>query len=146
MNFFGGKLVQRREHCGKLVEFAGHILLENGHWLASRIKNPHVTYTFGEPDVWNLKNMRFASGAEYLERSSQLGQVFGHINSVLDHSNRYSLRFTFFDIFWLFLELKLSGWSSHVFLQSLKRLRICSPGVTSCIETFIDLVECLVNE
>lgn len=39
--------------------------------------------------------MRFASGAEYLERSSQLGQVFGHVNILVDHSNRYSLRLRF---------------------------------------------------
>lgn len=90
--------------------------------------------------------MRFASGAEYLERSAQLGQVLGHINNVLDHSHRYSLRFTFFDMFWLFLELKLSGWSSHVFLLSLKSIRVCAPGIVESIETLIELLEFLVDE
>lgn len=49
-NFFGGKLVQRKEHNGKLVKFAGHILLKNG--LASRIGYSHVVCVHGKPDGW----------------------------------------------------------------------------------------------
>ena len=133
-SFFGGNLKQRFEQGGHLVEFAGHVLFDWQGGLGTRTCNPQVTYSATSPDQWHHTQFRFASGREYLDRRSQLGRVFGHLSRTPDHSNKHSIVFVFFDLLWLFLELKTSGWGASVFRQALHRVLLASPGLSTVIE------------
>ena len=144
--FYGARLRQRAEELGVQVPFAGVCWFFYRSMLCSRILNKNIEYSSDSLSVTPKQTQtlnRFCSGEEYLPRSQQLGQAYGHIARVIDSSNVFSSHCLPYDVGSLYLDLRRSGWRHDVFLAALKKFHYTSPNLDSTLDFCCDLVNCL---
>ena len=68
------------------------------------------------------------------------GQIFGHPQRVLDHSNMLSQGFATLDVLYLYKDLRESGWKKEDFIRALRRSAYLSPRVRYAAELAEQLI------
>ena len=119
---FFGALVQRTEGSGGLVDFAGMKFIVAYNQLLNRIKNNTLEYSEDGTAKWRWTRSRFRAGREFRTKSHKIGQLMGHISRILDASNTSSAAWVPYDIFYLWVELRQSGWRLTDFRTAIQRL------------------------
>ena len=128
-DFYGEGLNQTREDKGKVVKMAGVIFDVSQGLLRTRVHNRNVSYAQDGTDSYNFQAFRFRSGREFFQHKQQKGQAYGHVCRVLDNSNLYSMDQVPRDLFYLFTELRSSGWPPGVFEHALRKALSNSPAL-----------------
>ena len=90
--------------------------------ILTRIKNPNLEYSKDGTATWKWTRNRFQSGREFGSRSQKMGQTVGHLSRILDSSHSLPSFWVPMDFFFLFRELRQSGWRYDNFCLAIDRI------------------------
>ena len=115
----GASVVQRDEHQGRRVPFAGHSLCGVARVLGVRLSNPNVVHDDAGTDTYQRSKIRFVPGSAYCSTKEKEGHAYGHMNRAVDSPNVATQEWLSPDLLYMCIELVAAGWSVEILAKVL---------------------------